>query len=44
VTSEKAIGPLNLERLWREKEQGTEVITTPEQQKREKDLALSADV
>jgi uncharacterized glyoxalase superfamily metalloenzyme YdcJ len=44
VTRERAIRTLNLERLQKEKQHGTKRVTTPEEHKRENDLALSVDV
>jgi hypothetical protein len=44
TTSNRAIRPLNLERLWKEGQQGIEEQLHQKNTKRESDLALSMDV
>jgi hypothetical protein len=44
ATSKRAIRPLDLEILQKERQQGIERTTTPKEHKRKNDLALSVDV
>jgi hypothetical protein len=44
TTSKRAIRPLDLEILQKERQQGIERTTTPKEHKRKNDLALSTDV